>query len=54
MSDQTFDGAMESHFVICIEENSYAAGPKKVQEYRGGALKLISLMGHLTNIKVFC
>ena len=27
---------MESYFVIYIEENTYAAGQKMVQEYRGG------------------
>ena len=35
MSDLTFDDAMESYFVIYNEEDTYAAGPKMVQEYRG-------------------
>ena len=35
MSDLTFDDGMESQFVIYHEENTYAAGPKMVQEYRG-------------------
>ena len=38
MSDLTFDDAMESQFVTYIEENTYAAGPKMVQKYQGGAL----------------
>ena len=54
MSDLTFDDAMESLFVIYIEENTYAAGQKMVQEYRGGTLNLISPFGLLTNLKVFC
>ena len=53
MSNLTFDDAMESYFVIYIEETTYAAGPKMVHEYRGGALKSISPLGLLTNLKVF-
>ena len=36
MSDLTFDDAMESKSVIYNEENTYTAGPKIVQYYRGG------------------
>ena len=36
ISDLTFDDAMESQFVIYKEEDTYAAGQKMVQEYRGG------------------
>ena len=32
MSDLTFDDDTESYFVIFIEKNTYAAGPKMVQE----------------------
>ena len=32
MSDQTFDDALESNFIIYVEENTYAVGPKMVQE----------------------
>ena len=35
MSDLTFDDAMESQFVFYNEENTNAAGPKMVHEYRG-------------------
>ena len=54
MSNLTFDDAMESYFVIYIEENTYAAGPKMVQEYQGGVLKLISPIELIANLKVFC
>ena len=53
MSDLTFDDAMESYFVIYNEENTYAAGPEMVQEYRGGALKLISPFRTLNKVWKF-
>ena len=37
MSDLTFDYAMERQFVFYNVENTYAAGPKIVQKYRGMA-----------------